>query len=64
MARSLLECEGIPALIMSDDAGGTEPQFQFIRGVRLMVLQRDVERAREILDTEGSGEFLLPGDEP
>ncbi len=49
MARSVLECEGVPALVLSDDAGGMEPQLQWIRGVRLMVRESDVSRAREIL---------------
>ena len=37
MAAGLLESEGIEAMVMADDAGGTYPMLQFIRGVRLMV---------------------------
>ena len=40
MAAGLLESEGIEAMVMADDAGGTYPMLQFIRGVRLMVYQR------------------------
>lgn len=49
MAKSLLECEGIPAMVMRDDAGGMEPQLQWVRGVRLMVRASDLEHARLIL---------------
>lgn len=46
MAAGLLEAEGIEAMVMADDAGGTYPMLQFIRGVRLMVFKEDEARAR------------------
>jgi Putative prokaryotic signal transducing protein len=49
MAAGLLESEGIEAMVMADDAGGTYPPLQFIRGVRLMVAAVDRYRAQEIL---------------
>ena len=49
MAAGLLESEGIEATVMADDAGGTYPMLQFVRGVRLMVYREDEARAREIL---------------
>jgi hypothetical protein len=49
MAAGLLESEGIEALVMADDAGGTYPMLQFIRGVKLMVAADDETRARELL---------------
>jgi hypothetical protein len=49
MASGLLESEGIEALVMADDAGGTYPMLQFIRGVKLMVAAGDEARAKEIL---------------
>jgi hypothetical protein len=49
MAAGLLESEGIEALVTADDAGGTYPMLQFIRGVKLMVAADDEARAREIL---------------
>ena len=45
MAAGLLESEGIEAMVMADDAGGTYPMLQFIRGVRLMVFKEDEARA-------------------
>lgn len=49
MAAGLLEGEGVPVLIMADDAGGAYPPLQFIQGVRLLVAAADAYRAREIL---------------
>ncbi|MBI5870795.1 MAG: DUF2007 domain-containing protein [Actinobacteria bacterium] len=48
-ARTLLESEGIEAMIMKDDAGGMEPQFQLTQGVRLMVRAEDLEKARDLI---------------
>jgi len=49
MAAGLLESEGVPAMVMADDAGGAYPSLQFVRGVRLLVAAEDQYRAREIL---------------
>jgi hypothetical protein len=49
LAAGLLESEGIEALVMADDVGGTYPALQFVRGVRLLVALQDEARAREIL---------------
>jgi glutamate-5-semialdehyde dehydrogenase len=50
IAAGLLESEGIETLVLADDAGGTYPMLQFIRGVRLLVAPEDEYRAREILE--------------
>ena len=49
MAKGVLESCGIGALISADDCGGMEPQLQLIRGVRLMVLRENHERAKTAL---------------
>ena len=49
MAAGVLEAEGIYALVTADDAGGTYPPLQYLRGVRLIVSPEDEKRAREIL---------------
>lgn len=49
-ARQQLDVEGIPAIVMKDDAGGMLPQFQMVEGVRLMVREEDLERAQALLD--------------
>jgi glutamate-5-semialdehyde dehydrogenase len=56
MAAGLLESEGIETLVLADDAGGTYPMLQFVRGVRLMVAPEDEAQAREILQAMESGE--------
>jgi hypothetical protein len=50
-AVSLLETEGIEAMINADDAGGELPNLDFARGVRVLVSPKDVDRAREVLNT-------------
>lgn len=59
IAAGLLESEGIETMVMADDAGGTYPMLQFIRGVKLMVAPEDKARAREILDAMAAGEDLI-----
>ncbi len=49
MAAGVLEAEGIYAVVTADDAGGTYPPLQYLRGVRLIVSPEDERRAREIL---------------
>ncbi|MDI6852045.1 MAG: DUF2007 domain-containing protein [Deltaproteobacteria bacterium] len=52
LAASVLEVEGIESFILADDAGGSYPMLQFLRGVKLLVAPDDEERAREILAAE------------
>ncbi len=55
IVRGRLESEGIEARISADDCGGMLPQYQYIRGVRLLVAPEDIERAREILGLDADG---------
>ena len=59
MAAGLLEAESIEAWVMADDAGGTYPMLQFVRGVRLLVFKEDEARAREILAAMAEGGDLV-----
>jgi hypothetical protein len=59
MAQGILEAEGIEAVVMADDAGGTYPMLQFIRGVKLMVAAEDKARAQEILAAMEDGGNLI-----
>lgn len=56
MAQHRLDEEGIDAVIRADDAGGMHPQLQRPHGVKLVVLGRVAQRARDVLDAAG----LLP----
>lgn len=50
MDKSLLESEGIQAMVSADDAGGLRPDLLWATGgVRLLVKQEDAERASELL---------------
>ena len=54
MAQQMLEDAGVHSFVSKDDAGGMEPQLQLTGGVRLIVSNSNVERAREILSVLGS----------
>ena len=60
VAKCKLEANGIPAMVTSDDAGGMEPQFQFIRGVLLLIREKDKDQAAEILRIDEE-DNLTPG---
>ena len=47
---AILEANGIPAQVMSDNAGGTLPSMSLLYPVRLMVREEDEQAAQEILD--------------
>jgi fructose-1-phosphate kinase PfkB-like protein len=51
LAQATLEAEGIPSVIVSDDAGGAYP-FDLSGGARLLVAEADAERAQAILASE------------
>jgi len=59
MAQGILEAEGIETIVMADDAGGTYPMLQFLRGVKLMVAAEDKARAQEILAAMADGGDLI-----
>lgn len=60
LAKSMLEEEEIKAYVSSDDVGGMQPPQQMTEGIKLIVLETDFERAKEILDAYSS---FAPGDE-
>jgi len=49
-AYSVLEANGIEAFIASDDAGGSRPELAFLRGVKLLVHQKDLQKAEELFE--------------
>lgn len=49
LAKSMLESEGIVAMIQSEDQGGMKPHLAFALGVRLQVTEQDFELAKELL---------------
>jgi hypothetical protein len=52
MAKSALDAAGIEAMVLADDAGGTQPGLWEGRGVAVVVNRENEQAAREILDSE------------
>ena len=52
MAKSALDAAGIEAMVVADDAGGTQPGFWESRGVAVVVASENEQAAREILDSD------------
>jgi hypothetical protein len=52
IACAQLRAEEINAYLKTDNAGGVHPELNFTRGVRLMVLAADEDRARAIVEVE------------
>jgi hypothetical protein len=50
VARSVLEANDVPAVVLRDDAGGMLPSMHFLYPVRLAVRVQDVTQAFHILD--------------
>jgi hypothetical protein len=55
LAVGMLESSGIEAIILADDAGGQQPQWQ-MGGVRVLVAAADEEVARQLLPDDHSGD--------
>jgi hypothetical protein len=49
-----LRNHGLRAAVVTDDAGGQEPQFALQGGVRVLVAASDAAAARELLAAEDS----------
>ena len=50
LARGFLESNSLQADVFADDCGGWRPGLHSSEGVRLMVLQKDAERALQLLN--------------
>jgi hypothetical protein len=52
----LLTSHGLRAAMVTDDAGGQEPQLDLQGGVRVLVAASDEESARQLLDSAGDAD--------
>lgn len=50
IGRSMLEANGVDAMIVADDFGGMQPALGADTGVRLMVRREDEDTARKLLE--------------
>jgi hypothetical protein len=66
VARSVLEANEIPAVVLRDNAGGMLPSMHIMFPVRLAVRESDAPRALDILDAPfADDDFEYPdGDVP
>jgi hypothetical protein len=48
--KGKLELEGVISIIEADDIGGVNPALNSVQGVRILVLTKDIERAKKILE--------------
>lgn len=58
-ARETLRAAGIDSMLLADDAGGAYTGLTFSWRARLLVRPEDADRARQVLEQNGS-----PEDEP
>lgn len=59
MAAAILEANGIPAVVMADNAGGAIPSMSYVFPTRLLVRTEDAAEAHEILE-HGESEETEP----
>ena len=52
IACAQLRAEKIRVYLKTDNAGGVHPELNFTRGLRLMVLAEDEDRARAVIESE------------
>lgn len=64
IAAARLASEGIEAMVLTDSAGGFEPQLEAVRGVRVVVWEDDAPEARLALGVEDVVEVADPGPLP
>ena len=50
LAQAALAADGIPSIILSDNAGGMLPMLQVLFPVRLAVRSEDADAAQQVLD--------------
>lgn len=56
MAAVMLRAYGVEALVTTDDAGGMYPLLAQLRGIKLLVWEKDLEEAGALIEAEGAGD--------
>lgn len=52
LAKGFLESRGIKAMVAADDAGGMHPALLWATGgVRLLIREKDVQKAKEVFES-------------
>lgn len=60
LGRASLESNGVPAIVLRDNAGGMLPVLQVLFEIRLAVRREDADLARRLLDAADEGEDQAP----
>jgi len=47
---SMLNASGIKTMLSRDDCGGVRPSLSFLTNIKIMVDEKDVEKAQELLN--------------
>lgn len=63
LAQAALAADGIPSIVLSDNAGGMLPMLQVLFPVRLAVRSEDAETALQILDAPPGDPDTLEDDD-
>lgn len=63
LGRASLESNGVPAIVLRDNAGGMLPVLQLLFEIRLAVRIEDAELARRLLAAADEGEYPLPDED-
>ena len=63
LAKNYLEGQGIQAMITADEVDGSQPEISPSGGIRLVVLEDDLERARELLEGSAREDGMAEADE-
>ena len=59
LAQATLAAANIESFVKTEDVGGMLESLQFVRGVKLLVNEKDAEEAKEVLSTPASSEQIL-----
>ncbi len=62
LAKSFLDANDVDAVVETDDAGVAVPGLAFTRGVRLLVKEEDVQKAKELFAESKSGDLAVNED--
>src|SRR5262245_11477393 len=59
MLRGRLEAEGVPAIVVDTNAARTISLYLALGGVRILVPEAYLERAREVIKADARGEYAI-----
>ncbi len=61
VVKELLAANGIPSMVKDEQVTVLLPMFGSMTGVKLMVLEKDLDKATEIVDSKSDESNLIEG---